>query len=198
MTRAALARGVRLEVVTIAWNAGEVFVTVGLGIAANSLALVAFGLDSLVEIFASVVVLVHLRDPERTDTRRAARALRRVGLAFVALAVVLAASATTRLALGSRPDESPIGIGYLAATIVVMLLLARGKAAVGRSLGDHPLAAEARMTLLDAALASAVLAALALEVIGGWWWADPLAALAVATVALAEGREHLGIARSGS
>ncbi len=194
-----LRRALRLEWTTIAWNAVEVFVTIGLGVAAGSLALVAFGFDSLVEIWASVVVIRHL---ERTRTHSAthspAPALRLVAAAFAILAAYLLTAASIRLATGAQPGGSPIGIAYLAVTVLVMLGLARAKAAVGRDLGDTPLGAEARMTLLDAFLAASVLAALALDAALDWWWADPLAAMLVGAAAALEARENFLLAPSDS
>lgn len=174
---------------TIAWNAVEVFVTIGLGIAARSLALVAFGLDSIIEIWASMVVLWHVSRPEQT-TQRTARALRLVAGAFFSLGVFLLVVAIVRVSSGAHADSSPIGIAYLAVTVVVMLTLARLKAATGRTLGDHPLSSEARMTLLDGFLALAILAALVVNAWLGWWWADPIAAGVVGVLALIEGNDN--------
>lgn len=183
-------RALTLEWVTIAWNVVEIGVTIGLGVAAGSLALVAFGLDSGVEIFASLVVVWHLRGDQASGSRMAF-GLRLVAVAFFALAAVLAVGGVARLASGTVPDEAPLGIAYLALTLLVMLGLARAKAAVGRQLGAGPLTSEARVTYLDAGLAGGVLAALVLNAWLGWWWADPLAALGVATIAVVEGRANL-------
>ena len=186
----AVRRAVRLERVTIAWNVVEVGITIGLGIAARSLALVAFGLDSVIEVFASLVVLWQLRG----DTASAARvrlALRLVAAAFAVLGVFLVVTASVRLLSGAAVDESPIGVAYLAATVVVMVVLARAKGSLGAQLGNHPLVAEARMTMLDGLLATLILTALLLNLLFGWWWADSLAALVVGLLALAEARENL-------
>jgi len=185
----ALRRAVRLEWATIAWNVVEVGITISLGIAARSLALVAFGLDSVVEVFASLVVLWQLRG-DRTSTSRVRLALRLVAAAFVALGLFLVVASGLRLLAGAEVDESPIGIAYLAATVVVMLLLARAKGSLGADLGNHPLAAEARMTLLDGFLAGLILTALLLNLLFGWWWADSLAAFFVGLLAFAEAREN--------
>ncbi len=185
-------RALRLEYVTIAWNAIEVFVTIGLGIAAGSLALIGFGLDSLVEIFASGVVLWHLRgSAEREQTQRA---LWLVALAFFALAAVLLIGAARDVLVDHRAGESPIGIAYLAMTAVVMFSLALAKRQVSADLDNHPLAHEARVTMLDGALATGILLALAANAAFDWWWAVPLAAAAIGLVAISEGiaapREH--------
>ena len=195
-TREALeARGLRLEYATIAWNGVEMVIAIGLGIAARSLALVAFGLDTLGELFASGVVVWHLRHPGRDGVRTTARALRLVAWAFFVLAIVVTVGAIWALVTAATPDESPIGIGYLALTAVVMLSLGAAKRATGRRLGSEPLEAEARMSIIDAALALGVLIGLAANALFGWWWADPVAALLVAAAAAREGFENLEEAR---
>ena len=174
---------VRLEHATVAWNVGEVFVTVGLGIAAGSLALVAFGLDSLIEIFASVVVLWQLRDGGDVRT---SRAMALVALAFLALGLFLSATSVQALVARNHPDSSPFGILYMAIAAIAMYWLAWRKRRIGARLGSHPLATEARMTLLDGVLASTVLCALLANAAFGAWWADALAAFVVALAALRE------------
>lgn len=184
-------RGLRLVWATIVWNLFEVFITIGLGVAAGSIALVAFGTDSMVEVFASLVVVWHSRDllvMEETDRTR--RSLRLISVSFFVLGVVLIIGAVFRLIEGTVPDESPLGIGYLAVTAVVMLTLAILKQRTADALGSDPLGAEARITYLDAVLATSVLLSLVLNAVFEWWWADPIAALAIAAIALREGREH--------
>ena len=185
------ARGLHLEYTTIAWNAVEMVIAIGLGIAAKSLALVAFGLDTMVELFASGVVVWHLHHPGRDSDRTTAQALRLVGWAFFVLATVVTVGAIWALVTEATPDESPIGIAYLALTAVVMLSLGAAKRATGRRLGSEPLEAEARMSIIDAALALGVLIGLAANALFGWWWADPVAALLVAVAAAREGFENL-------
>jgi divalent metal cation (Fe/Co/Zn/Cd) transporter len=181
-------RAVRLEYLTVAWNVCEVFVTVGVGIAAGSIALVAFGLDSLVEIFASAVVLWHLR-VAAPDPDRSRRALRLVSYAFFALAALLIAGAIQTVAVGREAEDTPFGIAYLGVTAMVMFGLAWRKRIVARNLDNHPLVHEARITFLDGLLASGVLLALVADALLGWWWADPLAAAVVGLAAISEGRE---------
>ncbi len=165
--------------------------TISLGVAAASLALIGFGTDSIVEIAASLVVVWHLRPASAADgPRRTARALRLVAAAFAALAVVLATVALRDLATGRRPGESPWGIAYLAVTAVVMLALAVQKQRTARALASAPLRSEATMTFLDGLLALATLTGLALNAVLGWWWADPAAALAVAVAAGNEARDN--------
>ena len=128
---------VRLEHATIAWNTVEVFVTIGLGIAAGSLALIAFGLDSIVEIFASGVVLWNLRGEQ--DERRTRQSLRLVAGAFFTLAAVLLAGGVRNIVSSHHPDDSPAGIAYVAITAGVMFGLAAAKRQVSREIGNHPL-----------------------------------------------------------
>ena len=184
-------RGLRLEWATNVWNAMEVVVTIALGVQAGSLALIAFGLDSIVEIFASTVVIRNLHD-DRHDPgdRRVHRALRLIALAFWTLATFLTGMSVRGLLRQDRPDSSPIGIAYLAVTACVMFGLARLKRTTARALGSEPLHAEAAMTFLDGCLSTSVLAALALNASFGWWWTDPIAALLVAAVAINEGIGH--------
>lgn len=186
--RAALRTGRRLQYATIAWNLMEVFVTIGLGIAAGSLALVAFGLDSLVEVFASLVVVWYIADHQVAG--RARRALRLVAIAFAVLAVYLVAASSYSLVTGETADSSPFGIAYLAATAVVMFTLARLKHRVAATAGSQPLAAEASMTYLDGWLASGILVALVLNAAFGFWWADPAAAFLVAAFCVREAVEN--------
>lgn len=182
-------RGLTLIWLTIAWNVLEVVITIGLGIAAGSIALIAFGTDSLVEVFASLVVVWHARDLA-TTIRRTRRSLQLIASAFFVLGLLLLAGSIARLLAESVPDESPWGIAYLAITAVVMLSLAILKRRVGRSLESEPLLAEAHVSFLDSGLALGVLAALALNSAFEWWWADPVAALVVAFIAFLEAREH--------
>jgi divalent metal cation (Fe/Co/Zn/Cd) transporter len=184
---------------TIAWNACEVFVTIGLGIAAGSLALIAFGLDSLVEVFASLVVLWNMR-PGKTENQaiRDRRALRLVAVAFVTLAAYLAVAAGRALLLHEPASSSPIGIAYLAVTAVVMFSLARSKKRIGERLNSQPFLAEASMTFLDGCLATGIFIALALNAWLGWWWVDPVAALVVGVAAAREAREAWSEADRGT
>jgi divalent metal cation (Fe/Co/Zn/Cd) transporter len=175
---------------TTAWNSLEAFVAIGTGVAAHSLGLIAFGLDSCIEVFASLVVLWHLAGADETESpRRSRRAMRLIGGAFAVLGVYLIVSAVNGLVTHSRPRSSPIGAAFMAATVVVMFILAWGKRRTGLALGNRPLIANASMTLLDGCLAAGIFTALILDTVVGWWWSDPLAAALVAVVALNEARE---------
>ena len=180
-------RARQLQFATIAWNSVEVFVTIGLGIAANSLALVAFGLDSLIEVFASLVVVWHLGAFGSVPSEaRTVRALRLVALAFGALGISLLVGSTRGLVTGTEADSSIVGIAYLGATSVVMFTLARWKRRVGVALDVAPLVSEASVTFLDGLLAGGILVALTLNTAFGWWWADPIAAAVIGMLALHE------------
>lgn len=190
--RARLQRlALRLEYGTIAWNIGEAVLTLALGAVASSLALIGFGAVSIVEVFASLVVVWHLVPGHETDRPHRTRlALRLVGVAFGVLAIALALVAIGDLTGGRRPDESLWGIAYLVLAALVMFGLARVKRATAEQLDSEPLRSEATMTLLDGFLATATLIGLALNAAAGWWWADPTAALIVAVAAANEAREN--------
>jgi divalent metal cation (Fe/Co/Zn/Cd) transporter len=181
----------RLEYGTIAWNVGEAVLTLGLGAAASSLALIGFGAVSVVELFASLVVVWHLMPGHVADRPHRTRlALRMVAVAFGTLAGALALLSISDLVTERRPDESPWGIAYLVLAALVMFGLARVKRRVADQLDSAPLRSEATMTLLDGFLATATLTGLALYAAAGWWWADPAAAFVVALAAANEAREN--------
>ena len=184
-------RGVRLEWATNGWNAMEVVVTVTLGVQARSLALIAFGLDSVIEIFASMVVIGNLRD-QRHDPgdARVHRSLRLIAAAFWVLAAFLVVVSVRSLVVGNRPDTSPWGVAYLAVTALVMFSLARLKHVTAAGFGSETLHAEASMTFLDGCLSTGILVALVLNAWLGWWWTDAGAAIVVAGFAVIEGVEH--------
>jgi len=184
-------RGIRLEWATNAWNVLEVVITIGLGLKVHSLAMVAFGLDSLVEIFASTVVIWNLRDHrDDPDDRRIHRSLRLIAVAFWALGALLLLSSIRSLLLETRPESSPLGIAFMSLTGIAMLTLARFKAVIARDIGSETLAAEATMTTLDGCLSLGILSALVFNTTVGWWWADAGAAMIVAGVAIFDGVSH--------
>jgi divalent metal cation (Fe/Co/Zn/Cd) transporter len=182
---------IRLEYGTIVWNLGEAVLTIGLGVAAGSLALIAFGTDSIIEMFASGVVVWHERKEGPSEARRTSRALRLVAGAFIALAVVLGTVAVRDLVTARRAEESIPGIVYLAFTACVMFGLAIWKRRVATALGSAPLRSEAKLTFLDGILSVLTLSGLALNAVFGLWWADPAAAVFVALAAANEGLENL-------
>ncbi len=181
-------RGVRLEVTTLAWNVIGVVILAYAALVARSIALAGFGLDSLIEIGASTVVLWELADVESS---RQHQAMRWIGVAFVSLAVYLAAQSTVVLVEGFRPHHSALGITWTAVTATVMFALAAGKSRTGAELGNRVLTTEGRVTLIDGILAVAVLVGLTLNALAGWWWADPLAGYVILFYALKEARASL-------
>jgi divalent metal cation (Fe/Co/Zn/Cd) transporter len=181
-----LRRGFALEYATLAWNIAGIAVLAIAAISARSVALAGFGLDSLIEIGASIVVIWELSG---TGEQRQRRALRLIGYAFAALAVYLLAQSTIVLATGYHPRHSALGIGWTAATAAVMFTLAAGKARTGRALDNPVLTTEGKVTLIDGVLATAVLAGLALNAGLGWWWADPAAGYVLVYYAAREVRE---------
>jgi divalent metal cation (Fe/Co/Zn/Cd) transporter len=180
-----LRRGLALECITLGWNAVGVVVLAFAAFAAHSVALAGFGLDSLVEIGASIVVVWELRGVGGLDRRR--RALRLIGAAFFTLAIYITAQGGYVLATGARPAHSSVGIAWTAVTCAVMFALAYGKLTTGRALGNPVLSTEGRVTLLDAYLAAAVLVGLVLNAALGWWWADPVAGFAIVFYGIREG-----------
>lgn len=190
-------RALTLEYATIAWNVGEAVLTIALGSIAASLALIGFGTVSVVEVFASTVVVWHLRKNGADDQAGITSvALRLISVAFAVLAVALVIAATNDLLSGRRAGESPWGIAYLAVTALVMFSLAWFKGRTARQLGSEPLQSEAAMTFLDGVLSVGTLAGLALNAYLGFWWADPLAGVLVAMVATNEARETWNEARA--
>ena len=183
-----LRRGLALEYATLSWNVIGTIVVIAAALAAGSVALAGFGLDSLIEIGASTVVIWQLNDTAGTCEQPA---LRLIGIAFIALAVYIAGQAAYTLVTTSRPHHSILGIAWTAATCAAMLALAAGKARTGRALDSRVLQTEGRVTLVDAYLAAAVLLGLIANAALDWWWADPLAGLVIVYYGLREGRDAL-------
>ena len=183
---ALLRRGFVLEYFTLGWNVEGVVILALTAIAARSVALAGFGLDSLIEIGASAVVVWELSGAGQTRQRRA---LALIGAAFGLLAIYLTVQSSWVLAAGDRPRHSMAGIGWTAATAAVMYALAAGKARAGAALGNPVLRTEGRVTMVDAILATAVLAGLVLNAALGWWWADPAAGYVLVFYAAREVRD---------
>ena len=184
--RALVRRGFALEYATLGWNAVGIIILAYAAIEARSVALAGFGLDSLIEIGASIVVVWELSG---TGERRQRRALRLIGAAFAALALYLAIQSTWVLISGFRPHHSPVGIAWTVITAAAMFTLAYGKTRTGRALGNPVLATEGRVTLVDGILATAVLAGLVLNAAAGWWQADPAAGYVLVFYAAREVRD---------
>ena len=183
---ALLRRGFTLEYVTLAWNVAGIVVLAIAAVSARSVALAGFGLDSLIEIGASTVVIWELSGAGQERQRRG---LRLIGYAFAALAAYLAVQSTVVLVTAYHPRPPALGMAWTAVTAVAMFALAWGKARTGRALGNPVLRTEGRVTMIDGILAAAVLLGLALNAALGWWWADPAAGYVLLCYAAREVRE---------
>jgi divalent metal cation (Fe/Co/Zn/Cd) transporter len=190
---------VRLEYATIGWSLVEAVAAVASGLVAGSVVLVAFGLDSAIEIVSATVVLLHLRallagaEPDRARERRA---LRVIAVTFFALAAFVTVDVVVTLVRGDRPEVSPVGLAVAVAALVLMPTLAWAKRNTATGLeqqGQRPsavlLRADAAETLLCGALSLATVIGVGANAALGWWWADPVAALVVVYYAVREGRE---------
>ncbi len=187
LTSTALSRRARqLAWATIAWNVIEAVVAITAGAAASSIALVGFGLDSTVEVLSAVVILWQLQGLAEDRERRA---LRLIAVSFFGLAVYVAVQAIVDLSSRAQPESAPVGIGLAIASLVVMPILAGAKRRTGRAMGSSTVVADSNQTKLCAYLSAILLGGLLLNASVGWWWADPLAALAIAVLAVNEGRE---------
>ena len=184
-------RGRRLEYLTMAWNSGEALVAIVSGWMAGSVALVGFGLDSMIEVSSGAVLLWRLRADSDVNRRERAeqRALRMVGLSFLALAAYVSYDAVHSLVLRETPQESLIGIGLAIVSLIAMPLLARAKRRVARELNSGAMQADSRQTDFCAYLSAILLAGLLLHSIAGWWWADPVAGLVMVPLIVREGLE---------
>jgi len=187
-----LQRGIRLEYAGLAYNIFEAGVGVAAGLAAGSVALIGFGLDSVVESASAVVLILRFRS-ERTGARSSqdaeARAVRLVAGAFVVLALYVGISAFIQLTRGAHPDTSAVGIGLACLSLVVMPFLAHRKRTLAKDLGSRSLEADSRQTILCTYLSAILLVGLLANALLGWWWADPVAALAIAVIAIREAQE---------
>ncbi|WP_299957689.1 cation transporter [uncultured Modestobacter sp.] len=183
-----LTRRVRLLVgVTIAYNLVEAVVALSAGTRADSSALIGFGLDSLVEVSSALAVAWQFsgRDPEARERV----ALRVIATAFFALAALVAVDAVRALLGAAEPAHSGVGLVLAAVSLVVMPVLSAAQRRAGRAIGSASAVADSRQTLLCTYLSAVLLVGLAANSLLGWWWADPLAALVIAAVAVKEGRE---------
>ena len=187
--------GVRLERITLGWNIVGVIVLTISATRASSVALAGFGLDSLIEMGASTVVLWELSG---AGEARQQRALRLIGGAFVALAIYLLAQSSIALLTGHHATHSTLGIVWTAMTAAVMFTLAAGKTRTGRALDNPVLATGGKVTIfIDGVLAVAVMTGISLNVAVGWWWADPAAGLVIVYYATREA-QHIFIDNTGS
>ncbi len=183
-----MGRARRLNVVTLAWNGVEGVVAVLAGVAAGSVSLVGFGLDSGIEVSAALVLAWRLRQEHRggcmQDSDR--QATRAIALSFLALAVYVAVESSRDLLAGSRPEVSVPGLVLATLSLLVMPVLARAKRRLAPALGSRAVEADAAQTNLCALLSGVLVVGLGANAAFGWWWADPLAGLGIAALAGAE------------
>lgn len=180
-------RGRRLEYLTIIWNSLEAVISVGAGIVAGSIALVGFGIDSVIEISSGAIILWRLASGEHREWL----ALRLVGISFLGLSAYVAFDAVKSLWFFERPEASYVGIAIATLSLAVMPVLARAKRKVAEQLSSRAMEADSRQTDFCVYLSAILLGGLILNAIFGWWWADPVAALVMVPIIAKEGIEAL-------
>ncbi|WP_200207768.1 cation diffusion facilitator family transporter [Micromonospora coerulea] len=178
-------RSLWLAYATAGYNLLEGLVAIAAGAAASSTALIGFGLDSFVEVSSAAVLIWQFRSRVPEDRERLA--LRLIGLSFFALAAWVTFDAVRSLLAGGDADASPVGIGLAVASLIVMPLLVAAKRRTGRELGSVTVMADSTQTMLCTYLSAVLLVGLVLNAAWGWSWADPIAALVIAGVAVKEG-----------
>ena len=174
-----------LAATSVAYNLAEAAVAIAAGAVAGSTALVAFGLDSLVEVSSGLVILWQFRHAIPAERERAA--LRLIALSFFALAAYVVVDSARALLGDGEPDASPVGIGLAIASLLVMPWLSWAQRRTGRALGSSTVVADSTQTLLCTYLSAVLLLGLVLNATLGWSWADPIAGLVIAAVAVREG-----------
>jgi divalent metal cation (Fe/Co/Zn/Cd) transporter len=186
--RARLGRRAQLlAAASVSYNLVEGVVAVSAGLVAGSVALVGFGLDSAVEVSSGLVVLWQFRS--RLPAAREQQALRLIALSFLALAGYVTVESVRALVTGAEPEAAPVGIALAVLSLLVMPLLARAQRRTGRALHSASVVADGGQTRLCAWMSAALLVGLALNALLGWEWADPLAGLVIAAIAVKEGRQ---------
>jgi divalent metal cation (Fe/Co/Zn/Cd) transporter len=188
---AAIHHGLSLEYFTVAWNLLEATVALLFGALAGSIALIGFGLDSLIEVSSGGVLLWRLRadhDEERRE-RVERSAVKLVGWSLLLLAAYVAGESMVSLVRHEAPERSLPGIALAIASLIVMPLLARAKRRVASALGSSALQADSRQTDICAYLSAILLLGLLLNAALGWWWADPVAGLVMVPLVAYEGSE---------
>ena len=186
-------KALHLEYFTVGWNVLEGVIAITAGILASSIALVGFGLDSSIEVASAVVLIWRLRKhgDEGEEERAERRAIFVVGVTFLALALYVTYESIKKLVVQEQPAESLVGILLAIVSLIVMPVLAWQKRKVAAELHSRALAADALETLACSYLSFTLLLGLGLNASWGWWWADPLAALAMVVFLLREGWEAI-------
>ena len=176
-----------LAATSVTYNAVEAVIAILAGLAAGSVALIGFGLDSVVEVSSGLIILWQFR--HRLPESREQQALRMLALSFFALAAYVGIESVRALVSGSNPDASPVGIGLAIASLIIMPFISWAQRRTGRALGSNAVVADGTQTLLCTYLSGVLLAGLVLNATFGWSWADPIAGLVIAGVAVREGIE---------
>jgi divalent metal cation (Fe/Co/Zn/Cd) transporter len=184
-------RAIRLEYFTVGWNIVEAAVALAAGALASSIALIGFGLDSIIETLSGLTLLWRFKQQRLEEPRAESRAVKVVAGTFFALAAYVGYEAGTDLWLRHRPEFSLPGLVLALLSLVVMPVLGVAKRRLARALNSRALAADSLETLLCSYLSATLLAGLALNGWFGWWWADPVAGLAIAAFMLREAIETL-------
>ena len=186
-------RGLWLNYVTIAYNSLEAVIALVAGLIAGSVALVGFGFDSVIEVTASGAAQWRLRADWHHERRERVEQItqRIIGATFLALAVYVAYDSAKSLWLQERPERTLLGLVILVLSVIVMPVLARAKRRVAVAMGSRALEADAKQTSLCAYLSVIALAGVALNAAFGWWWADPLSAIAMVPIIAKEGLEGM-------
>ena len=186
-------RGIRLEYLTIAWNVIEGVVAIASGAVAGSIALIGFGIDSFIETSSGGILLWRLKAEHSGEDAQAVerKALRMVGISFVLLGAYIVFDAVKTLIRRESPERSIVGIVVAILSLLIMPWLARQKRKAAANLRSNALKADSRQTSLCAYLSVILLGGLLLNALLGWWWADPIAALAMVPIVVKEGHEAL-------
>jgi divalent metal cation (Fe/Co/Zn/Cd) transporter len=172
---------------SVSYNVVEAIIAITAGLVAGSIALVGFGLDSIVEVSSGLIILWQFRHP--LPESREKTALRLMAFSFFGLAAYVTFESVRSLVTGHEPESSPVGIILAAASLVIMPFLSWAQRRTGRALGSNAVVADSTQTLLCTYMSGVLLVGLVLNATFGWWWADPLAGLVIAAVAVKEGRE---------
>jgi divalent metal cation (Fe/Co/Zn/Cd) transporter len=186
-------RGQRLEYFTIAYNSLEGLIGIAAGLAAGSVALIGFGIDSVIEVTSGVALLWRLHhDADHAGREQKERiTLRLVGACFLALALYVAYDSLASLLTHQAPEKSKTGVGLAAISLVVIPILARAKRRVAGNIGSAALNADAKQTEFCTFLSAILLGGLLLNALLGWWWADSIAGLAMVPIIAKEGASAL-------
>ena len=182
-------RAKALSWLSLAWMTVEGTVAIVAALVAGSVALLGFGIDSAIEGLAAVIVIWRFTGARRLSEAAEQQAQKAVAISFFLLAPYIAQDAARTLIAGEHPSTTWVGIGLSVSSIVVMPLLGRAKQRIGEHLGSGATAGEGAQNLLCAYMAAGVLIGLGANAAFGWWWLDPVIALAIAALAIREGRE---------